>query len=220
MNKPVSGLYAVTPELTDSIALISKVDAALRGGASVVQYRSKSIADSLRRWQAGEIVRLCRNWNALFIVNDSVALAREVDADGVHLGKDDGGVLAARAMLGPGKLIGVSCYNEIGRAREAVSQGADYVAFGSFFPSSTKPQALRAGTELLQIAASEIALPVVAIGGITEDNAAGLIAAGADAVAVVSALFDAIDVEAQARRFARLFQMPVNLVRCMHEIQK
>lgn len=210
MNKPVSGLYAVTPELTDSIALVSKVDAALRGGARVIQYRSKSIADSLRRSQAGEIARLCRIWNALFIVNDSVELAREVDADGVHLGKDDGDVPAARRMLGPGKLIGVSCYNEIGRARVAVSQGADYVAFGSFFSSSTKPQALRAGTELLQIAASEIALPVVAIGGITEDNAAGLIGAGADAVAVVSALFDALDVEAQARRFARLFQMPVN----------
>jgi thiamine-phosphate pyrophosphorylase len=210
MNKPVSGLYAVTPELTDSIALVSKVDAALRGGARVIQYRSKSIADSLRRSQAGEIARLCRIWNALFIVNDSVELAREVDADGVHLGKDDGDVPAARRMLGPGKLIGVSCYNEIGRARVAVSQGADYVAFGSFFSSSTKPQALRAGTELLQIAASEIALPVVAIGGITENNAAGLIAAGADAVAVVSALFDALDVEAQARRFARLFQMPVN----------
>ncbi len=210
MNKPVSGLYAVTPELTDSIVLIRKVDAALRGGASVIQYRSKSIADSLRRSQAGEIANLCRLRNALFIVNDSVELACEVDADGVHLGRDDGGVLAARTMLGPGKLIGVSCYNEIGRAREAVSQGADYVAFGSFFASSTKPQALRAGTELLQVAASEIALPVVAIGGINENNAAGLIAAGANAVAVVSALFDAIDVEAQARSFARLFQMPVN----------
>ena len=210
MNKPVSGLYAVTPELTDSIALLGKVDAALRGGARVVQYRSKSIAHSLRRSQAGEIANLCRIHNALFIVNDSVALAREVDADGVHLGKDDGGVLAARSMLGRGKLIGVSCYNEMDRARKAVAQGADYVAFGSFFSSSIKPQALRADMELLHSAASEIALPVVAIGGITEDNAAGLIAAGADAVAVVSALFDACDVEAQARRFARLFQMPVN----------
>ena len=210
MNKTVSGLYAVTPELTDSIALISKVDAALRGGARVVQYRSKSIAHSLRRSQAGEIANLCRIHNALFIVNDSVALAREVDADGVHLGKDDGGVLAARSMLGRGKLIGVSCYNEMDRARKAVAQGADYVAFGSFFSSSIKPQALRADMELLHSAASEIALPVVAIGGITEDNAAGLIAAGADAVAVVSALFDAFDVEAQARRFARLFQVPVN----------
>ena len=210
MNKPVSGLYAVTPEMTDSIALISKVDAALRGGARVVQYRSKAIAESLRRTQAGELARLCRTWNVLFIVNDNVALAREVDADGVHLGKDDGGVLAARSMLGPEKLIGVSCYNEIGRAREAQSQGADYVAFGSFFSSSTKPDAIPTGAELLQIATLEIRLPVVAIGGINENNAAVLIAAGADAVAVVSALFDAIDVEAQARRFARLFRMSVN----------
>ncbi len=210
MNKPISGLYAVTPEMTDSIALISKVDAALRGGARVIQYRSKAIAESLRRTQAGELARLCRTWNALFIVNDNVALAREVDADGVHLGKDDGGVLAARSMLGPGKLIGVSCYNEIGRAREAQSQGADYVAFGSFFSSSTKPDAIPTGAELLQIATLEIRLPVVAIGGINENNAAVLIAAGADAVAVVSALFDAIDVEAQARRFARLFRMSVD----------
>ena len=209
MNKPVSGLYAVTPELTDSITLVSKVDAALRGGARVIQYRSKSIEDPLRRSQAGDIARLCRIWDALFIVNDSVALAREVDADGVHLGKTDGDVGAARAVLGPGKLIGVSCYNEMVRARAAVSQGADYVAFGSFFPSATKPLALRAGTELLRMAAAHIALPVVAIGGINEDNAAGLIAAGADAVAVVSALFDAPDVEAQARRFSCLFQIPV-----------
>lgn len=210
MNKPVSGLYAITPELTDSIALFSKVDAALRGGASVVQYRSKTLADPLRRAQAGEIASLCRIRNALFIVNDSVELACEVDADGVHLGKDDGDVAAARSVLGPAKLIGVSCYDDIDRARKAVAQGADYVAFGSFFFSSTKPGALRAATELLQTAASEFALPVVAIGGITEDNAAGLIAAGADALAVVSALFDALDVEAQARRFAQLFQTPVN----------
>jgi thiamine-phosphate pyrophosphorylase len=210
MNKPVSGLYAVTPELADSRELMGKVEAALRGGASVIQYRNKSMAESLRRNQAFELVRLCRRWNALCIVNDSAALAREVDADGVHLGRDDGGVLAARATLGAEKLIGVSCYNEIGRAQEAQSQGADYVAFGSFFSSSTKPQALRADTEILRTAASQIALPVVAIGGITADNAAGLIAAGADAVAVVSALFDAIDVEAEGRRFARLFQTPVN----------
>jgi thiamine-phosphate pyrophosphorylase len=210
MSKQVSGLYAVTPELTDTMALTDKVDAALRGGARVIQYRSKSIEDSLRLSQAREIARLCRNGNAVFIVNDSLELAREVDADGVHLGKDDCDVAAARAALGPGKLIGVSCYNEIARARAAQSQGADYVAFGSFFSSATKPLALRAGKEFLRIAASEIALPIVAIGGINEDNAGGLIAAGADAVAVVSALFDALDVEAQARRFARLFQFPVH----------
>jgi thiamine-phosphate pyrophosphorylase len=210
MNKPVSGLYAVTPELADTIALGGQVDAALRGGARVIQYRSKSTEGALLRAQATEIARLCRTWNALFIVNDSVELAREVDADGVHLGKDDADVGVARAMLGRAKLIGVSCYNEMERARAAVSRGADYVAFGSFFPSATKPLALRAGTELLRIAASEITLPVIAIGGINEDNAAELIAAGADAVAVVSALFDAPDIEAQARRFARLFEVSVH----------
>ena len=210
MSKQVSGLYAVTPELADTAALTGKVDAALRGGARVIQYRSKSNDDSMRRSQAREIARLCRSTNAVFIVNDSLELAREVDADGVHLGKDDGDVVAARAVLGPGKLIGVSCYNEIARARAAQSQGADYVAFGSFFPSATKPLAARAGTELLQMAVSELALPIVAIGGINEDNAAGLISAGAGAVAVVSALFDAPDIEAQARRIARLFQIPVH----------
>jgi thiamine-phosphate pyrophosphorylase len=210
MDKPVSGLYAVTPELADSMALVVKVDAALRGGARIIQYRSKSTDMSLRRAQAGEIARLCRRRNALFIVNDSVDLAREIDADGVHLGKEDGDLAAARAVLGPRKLIGVSCYAEMERARAAASQGADYVAFGSFFPSATKPLAVRADPELLRLAAAELALPVVAIGGIDEGNAAGLIAAGADAVAVVSALFDAPDIEAQARRFARLFQIPIH----------
>lgn len=210
MNKQVSGLYAVTPELPDTAALSRMVGAALRGGARVIQYRNKSIDHSLRRLQAREIARLCRVSGALFIVNDSPELAREVDADGVHLGRDDGGVTAARAVMGPEKLVGVSCYNEIAHARAAQLQGADYVAFGSFFPSATKPLAVRAGVELLQMAASEIALPVVAIGGIDEDNAPVLIAAGANAVAVISALFDAPDVEAQARRFAHLFQIPVH----------
>ena len=210
MSKRVNGLYAVTPESADSIALIGKVDAALRGGAHVVQYRSKSAEDSLRHAQAAHIAHLCRSHNALFIVNDSVELARAVGADGVHLGKDDGDVVAARAVLGHGKLIGVSCYDDIVRARAAQFQGADYVAFGSFFPSATKPMARRAGLDLLRIAALEISLPVVAIGGISEDNAAALIAAGADAIAVVSTLFDAPDVETQARRFARLFSIPLN----------
>ena len=205
MNKPVKGLYAITPESTDSVALLARVDAALRGGAKVVQYRSKSVGDSLRRCQARDLGRLCRTRNALFIVNDSVDLALDADADGVHLGKDDGSVVVARARLGARKLIGVSCYDDMARARHVASQGADYLAFGSFFSSTTKPFAKRADPELLRSAASEIGLPVVAIGGITEHNAAALIAAGASAVAVLSALFDASDVEGQARRFASLF---------------
>jgi len=204
MRKTVSGLYAITPGLADSTLLMGKVDAALRGGACVVQYRNKSADEQLRHEQALAIARLCRGAGACFIVNDSIKLARDVAADGVHLGKDDDGVDAARALLGPAKLIGVSCYNQLWRARDAVAQGADYVAFGSFFPSSTKPGAVTASRELLR-AAKKFALPIVAIGGITSENAAGLIEAGADAVAVVSAVFDAPDVERAARRIAGLF---------------
>ena len=204
MRKTISGLYAVTPGLSDPELLASKVEAALRGGARVVQYRNKAASERLRHDQAVRIARLCRDAGACFIVNDSIDLARRVTADGVHLGKDDEGVGAARAGLGPGKLIGVSCYNELWRAREAVAQGADYIAFGSFFPSPTKPGAVTAGRDLLH-AAKEFSLPIVAIGGITPDNAAGLIEAGADAVAVLSAVFDAPDVERAARRIAGLF---------------
>ena len=204
MRKTVSGLYAVTPGLADSALLTGKVEAALRGGARVVQYRNEAADGRLRYEQAVQIARLCRDAGACFIVNDSIELAREVAADGVHLGKDDDGVGAARALLGPGKLIGVSCYNQLGRARDAVAQGADYLAFGSFFPSPTKPGAVTASRDLLR-AAKEFSLPIVAIGGITPDNAAGLIEAGADAVAVVSAVFDAPDVERAARRIAGLF---------------
>jgi len=205
MNSLLSGLYAVTPEMADSIALAAKVEAALRGGARIIQYRSKSANMPLRRAQGASIARLCRSWKATFIVNDSAELARELDADGVHLGKEDVAVGEARAQMAPGKLIGVSCYNEIERARQAQAQGADYVAFGSFFSSATKPAAPAAGAELLRLAATDLALPVVAIGGIDIDNARTLIAAGANCVAVVSALFDATDIEAQARRFTRLF---------------
>jgi len=197
-------LYAVTPGLADPDLLADKVDAALRGGARVVQYRNKGASEQLRQEQAVRIARLCRDAGACFIVNDNIELARKVAADGVHLGKDDEGVGAARALLGPGKLIGVSCYNELWRARDAVAQGADYIAFGSFFPSPTKPGAVRAARDLLR-AAKEFSVPIVAIGGITPDNAAGLIEAGADAVAVLSAVFDAPDVERAARRIAGLF---------------
>jgi thiamine-phosphate pyrophosphorylase len=207
MRRTISGLYAVTPGLADSALLTSKVEAALRGGARVVQYRNKAADEPLLYEQALRIARMCRDAGACFIVNDSVELAREVAADGVHLGKDDDGVGAARAVLGPGKLIGVSCYNQLWRARDAVAQGADYVAFGSFFPSPNKPGAVTANRDLLR-AAKRFSRPIVAIGGITPDNAAALIEAGADAVAVVSAVFDSPDVERAARRIAGLFAEP------------
>jgi thiamine-phosphate pyrophosphorylase len=205
MRRVVEGLYAVTPETADTDGLVRKVEAALRGGARLVQYRSKTASLPARAEQLRQLAPVCRRYGARLIVNDSAELAREVRADGVHLGKDDGDVGTARRLLGAGVLIGVSCYDRLERARDAARAGADYVAFGSFFASSTKPGAVRASVELLRQARDELDVPIVAIGGIDAANAACLIEAGADALAVVSALFDAADVEAAARQFTRLF---------------
>ncbi len=205
MAAKVSGLYAVTPELADTDLLSRKVEAAVRGGARIVQYRNKTASQSLRLGQLERLVPICRLGGASLIVNDDAEMANEVGADGVHLGREDAGIAAARRILGPGGWVGISCYDELQRARDAVTAGADYVAFGSFFPSSTKPGAARVTLELLRQAKREIALPIVAIGGIHAGNAGALIQAGADAVAVVSALFDAADVEAEARRLCGLF---------------
>jgi len=194
------GLYAVTPELDDTTALLAKVAAALEGGATAIQYRNKGATASLRQTQAFALARLHAARGALYLVNDDPALAQSVGADGVHLGEDDASIMSARELLGPDRIIGVSCYDDFERARAAVEAGADYVAFGSFFSSSTKPAARRADLALLQRAQS-LGVPVVAIGGIDADNARLLIDAGADAVAVVSAVFmheDSADVRAAA----------------------
>ena len=205
-RRQLAGLYAVTPDVDDTALLLSKVEAALAGGARLVQYRNKTAAENLRREQAGELHRLCRNCGAILIINDHIRLAGEVDADGVHVGADDASVAAARIQLGPDKIIGASCYNDLQCAQSAAAQGADYVAFGSFFASSVKPGAVRAPLTILRSARWQFELPVVAIGGITLANAGDLIRAGADAIAVISALFAAPDVEAAAHQFCRLFQ--------------
>lgn len=206
MAAKISGLYAVTPDFAaDAAPLAGRVEAALRGGAKIVQYRNKTAALAARLGQLECLVAACRSAGAALIVNDSVEMAAQTGADGVHLGRDDGPISIARRVLGPGKWIGISCYNELQRARDAVAAGADYVAFGSFFPSSTKPGAVRALPALLSQARKEIAVPIVAIGGINAGNAGLLIELGADAVAVASALFDAADVEAEARRLSGLF---------------
>lgn len=209
MNPAISGLYAVTPDLADTAVLLAKTHAALAGGARLLQYRNKTAEENLRREQAAALRELCRRHGALLIINDHVDLAREIDADGVHVGADDAGVAAARAALGHGKIIGATCYQDLQRARVAVAQGADYVAFGSFFASSVKPGAVRAPLDLLQQARREVTVPVVAIGGITLDNAATLIDAGAHAVAVISALFAVPDVEAATRKFCQLLRAKV-----------
>lgn len=203
----LAGLYALTPDLADTAALSAQTDAALAGGASAVQYRNKTASDSLRLEQAAALRALCSTRGALFIVNDDVELALAVGADGVHLGRDDASIAAARARLGPAAIIGASCYDAIARAQSAIAAGGDYIAFGSFYPSRVKPGAVRAPLGLIaETKAHWPDIAVVAIGGITAANAAPLIAAGADALAVISALYDAPDIELAARELAACFR--------------
>jgi thiamine-phosphate pyrophosphorylase len=197
----LGGLYAVTPDITDTADLVARVEAALAGGASAIQYRNKAADPAQRRAQAAALARVHALRGGLYIVNDDAALAAAVGADGVHVGEDDGSVAAARELLGPERIIGISCYDDFERARAGVAAGADYVAFGSFFPSSVKPGARRPPVALLERGAS-LGVPVVAIGGITAENAGVLQRAGAHAVAVISAVFHAADVEAAARAIA------------------
>lgn len=201
LNVPISGLYAITPDEPDTAELLRKVRQALQGGVRMVQYRNKLAAAPLRIEQATALRTLTREFGAVFIVNDDAELAKQVDADGVHLGGKDGSVAEARVLLGAAKIVGVSCYNRAPLAFEAVRQGADYVAFGAFFPSEVKPEAVRATPELLRQARQELDVPIVAIGGITQQNSAALVEAGADALAVISALWNAPDIEQAAKNF-------------------
>ena len=199
------GLYAVTPDTEDSARLANQVRAALDGGTRVVQYRNKSTDRALRRYQASALYALCCAHHAALIVNDDVELALEIDAHGVHLGREDGSIKAARARLGPNKLLGASCYRSLENAELAIAEGADHIAFGSFFVSTVKPGAVRSTPSILTEARQKFGVPVVAIGGITLDNAPALITAGADSVAVITALFGAPDIARAAREFNALF---------------
>ena len=208
MKSKISGLYAVTPDIADTSELLVKVEAALAGGASLLQYRNKIASAALRLVQARALLMLCREHAVPFIINDHLDLALALDADGLHLGGEDGSLAEARARLGPDKILGASCYNQLDSALNAARIGASYIAFGSFFPSGVKPGAVPAPLTLLREAKLRLSLPVVAIGGITLDNAPQLIAAGADGVAVVSALFAAPDIRAAAKQFSELFAKP------------
>jgi thiamine-phosphate pyrophosphorylase len=201
----ISGLYVITQETDNTAELLTVISAALCGGASEVQYRDKSGDIARQHEQASELLVLCHQYGVPLIINDSLRLADLVGADGVHIGRDDGAIREARLILGADKIIGVSCYQSMELAVRAQAAGADYVAFGSFFPSSTKPDAPLAEMLLLQQATQQIHIPIVAIGGIALDNAGSLIDAGADAIAVISALSESEDVVATARQFADLF---------------
>jgi len=203
--RAVRGLYAVTPDTEKIESLVVHVTAAISGGVRIIQYRNKTATPELRLAQARALKSLCRNMGATLIINDHVELALAVDADGIHVGSEDTSYDNARQALGNQKLVGISCYNQLGLALAAESRGANYVAFGSFFPSRVKPGAVHAPADLLIDARRALEVSIVAIGGITLDNAPPLISAGADAVAVISALFSAPDVTAAARSFTALF---------------
>ena len=207
LSRLPAGLYAIT----DSTMLARRgteyaVGAALRGGARTIQYRDKDSDPGVREGEALRIAALCREFDATFLVNDDVELAMRAGADGVHLGRDDRSYDEVRMEFGHQLIVGVSCYDSIDRALEAHAAGVDYVAFGSAFPSPTKPDAVRAPLALYREAATQLDLPVIAIGGINVSNGAELVAAGCHALAVISALFGAADIEYAASELAGLFQ--------------
>ncbi len=200
---PRNGLYAISDG--PRADLLAACEAALRGGASMLQYRDKSSDRTRRHAEAKALAALCARFGAPLIINDDVDLAVAVDAAGVHLGQDDRDVADARLRLGGAAIIGASCYDRLDRAHRMAAAGVDYLAFGAFHPSPTKPAARRADPDLLR-AAKTLGLPLVAIGGITADNAQPLLDAGADFLAVISGVFGAVDAAAAARRYAALFQ--------------
>ncbi len=208
MNPSLTGLYAITdaglmPHLD---ILLDHVEQSLRGGVNILQYRDKSTNEQRRLTQALALQELCNHYNVPLIINDDIELAFQSAADGVHLGQSDGQVSAARQRLGSKTIIGVTCHDQLPLAEEAVAAGADYVAFGAFFPSKSKPDAKPASLALLQQARMLIDRPIVAIGGISVDNAPQVIDAGADMIAVIHALYASADITQTAEQFSRLFQ--------------
>jgi thiamine-phosphate pyrophosphorylase len=202
---PRRGLYLITPDEPDTARLLARVGPLLAMGVAMLQYRNKSAAASLRREQAQALLGVSRAAGVPLIVNDDWRLATEIGADGAHLGADDGGLLSARNALGPQAILGASCYNDLARAERAAAEGASYLALGAFFDSGTKPLARHADPSLLR-EARRFGLPLVAIGGISPDNAGSILAAGADLVAVIGAVFDAPDPVAATRALLSCFE--------------
>ena len=211
MDDRLQGLYAITDEnLISATDFKLNIELALQGGASIIQYRDKS-SDPDKRLQQAEIVcSLCQQYQAISIINDDIELARTVGADGVHLGKHDAAISQAKEKLGANSIIGVSCYNDISLAQQAETNGASYVAFGTMFSSSTKPEAVNAGPEIISQAKQKISIPVCVIGGITEKNIHQLVEQGADMAAVISDLFSAKDIRQTAVNISQHFSQSFN----------
>jgi thiamine-phosphate pyrophosphorylase len=201
----IKGLYAITPDSADLNTLIQKTQLAIEGGAFMVQYRSKIHDRDVKMQQCAAILRLCRDYKIPCIVNDDVDMCRILEADGVHLGEKDDNIAEVRRILGEDAIIGSSCYDQLNRAKQAQKEGASYVAFGAMFETSSKPNAPRATLELLREAKSQIQIPIVAIGGITVNNAHDVIKTGIDAIAVITSLYDAKTIKETAETFVKMF---------------
>ncbi len=202
----IRGVYAITPNELDTKLLVSKVVSALKGGVGLLQYRNKAAGKALRLRQATALLAACRTYDVPLIINDHLDICAQIDADGIHLGATDCKPGPVRRPLGADKIIGVSCYNQFSLAQEAESGGADYVAFGACFSSETKPNAVSAPLSLFEQAQQKLKIPAVGIGGITLDNAKQVKEAGADAIAVISTLFNAKDVKATTQQFHSIYK--------------
>ena len=201
----IKGLYAITPDMADLNTLIQKTQWAIEGGAFMVQYRSKIQDHAVKMQQCAAILRLCREYGVPCIVNDDVEICRVLKADGVHLGEKDDNIAEVRQILGEDAIIGSSCYDQLNRAKQSQKEGASYVAFGAMFPTPTKPNAPRATLELLKKAKSEIQIPIVAIGGITMNNAHDVIETGVDAIAVITNLYESNSIKETAETLSQMF---------------
>lgn len=211
MTKPhpfnINGLYAITPDVLDTERLCTQVEAVLQGGASIVQYRNKAADVTLRLRQASALLALCRSYQVPLLINDHLDLCAQIDADGLHLGATDCDLGAARRLLGADKIIGASCYDQPDLALAAEQAGASYVAFGACFSSVTKPNAVNVQLDVLREVKRKIKIPLVAIGGITLSNTPKVLAAGADAVAVLDALFNVPNILETSQQFKQLFHL-------------
>ena len=204
-NPKINGLYAITPELENTTDLLDKTRQVLEGGAQLIQYRNKSANKVLLREQAGLLLQLCRAYRVPLIINDYLDLAIEIDADGLHVGQQDASLLNVRNQLGCNKIVGASCYNNLDLALQAEKEGADYVAFGAFFPSLTKPNTVSVTVNLIGEAKQKITIPIVGIGGIRLTNARKVIQSGCAAIAVCNDLFQSENIKVKAVHYAQLF---------------
>jgi len=202
----MKGLYLVTPDWDDTERLIAVTEQAIRGGASVLQYRHKTASEPLRLEQAAALLKLCRRLNVPLIINDRLELCEAIDADGIHVGGTDASVASMRARLGASKIVGASCYGDLQLARDAQASGASYVAFGGFYPSRVKKYAVTTAPTIITLALNELNCPICVIGGMTPENSRVLIEHGAHMVAAISSVYSAEDPHAAATQFFQMFR--------------